>query len=434
MRIAGLALTLCLLAPPVFAQETEAIRKVTLQEAIRLAVQNNPVLGQVRTTLEQTQLTRLSSYGTFLPNMNLGYGYNTSSSGRLDPTGQSITRTSYTMQLGATYNLFQGFRRFSDVKSARLDVHAENARLRQSEFQTVLGVKQAFFNSVANRDLVNVEQDRVSRQEDQLKFAQQQVQLGRATRSDLLRSQVDLNNAKLALLNAQNSARASTFDLAEVLGTDVRVEPAEEATLEAEELPFSRTQIMATALQVGPSVASAEAATKAAVAAIASARSAYMPNFSFNGGWAWQASDFPPKNRSWSLSLSGNYPLFNGFQRETQLWQAQTQADAARAQEDAARLALRTDVDAAYNQIEVALTSIDLAEQSVELSREDLRVTQERYRLGLATILDLQTSQIAVEQAEVDLINRRFDYQIGLAQLESLLGTNLRSDLRTPAR
>ena len=73
----------------------------------------------------------------------------------------------------------------------------------------------------------------------------------------------------------------------------------------------------------------------------------------------------------------------------------------------------------------VATASIELAEQSVELSREDLRVSSERYRLGLATILDLQTAQIAVSQANVDLIRRRFEYQIGVASLESLLGRRL---------
>ncbi len=77
--------------------------------------------------------------------------------------------------------------------------------------------------------------------------------------------------------------------------------------------------------------------------------------------------------------------------------------------------------------IDAAVASSDLAAQTVELAREDLRVTQERYRLGLATILDLQAAQITLLQAEVDLIRRRFDYQLGLTRLEALLGTNLRN-------
>lgn len=422
-----LSLLIPLFPGPVRAQAAQegTLRQVTLDEAIGIALRRNPELEQARSFVEQREFDRLASYGSFLPRMDLGYGYSNSSTGRLDPTGQSITTTSYTMQLGATYDVFTGLRRFADVRSARLDVRAENARLRQSEFQTTFGVKQAYFNAVAARELVQVEEDRVRRQEDQLNFVQQLLQLGRATRSDLLRTQLDLNNARLALLNAENAARASTFQLAEVLGLEEPVEPVREATLEGEPLAYTRDQLMQAALQVGPSVTAASAAAEAAQAAIASVRSAYLPTLSFSGGWAWQAADFPPSNRSWRVGLTASLPLFNGFQRETQLWQAQAQSEVARSRERAARLALRADVDAAFSQIRSAQAGLELAEQSVELSREDLRVTQERFRLGLATILDLQAAQIAVSQAEVELINRRFDYQLGLAQLESLLGTRL---------
>jgi outer membrane protein TolC len=61
----------------------------------------------------------------------------------------------------------------------------------------------------------------------------------------------------------------------------------------------------------------------------------------------------------------------------------------------------------------------------VDLAEEDLRVTQERYEVGLATVLDLQASQITLRQAEVDLIQRRFDYALGIAQIEGLVGRSL---------
>ncbi len=115
------------------------------------------------------------------------------------------------------------------------------------------------------------------------------------------------------------------------------------------------------------------------------------------------------------------------------MYRAQALADAAQSQQRAAELQLIVDLDAAYNTIQVATASIELAEQSVELSREDLRVSSERYRLGLATILDLQTAQIAVSQAEVDLISRRFEYHLGVASLESLLGRTL-PELQAPTQ
>lgn len=419
---AALAVALAWPAAPVRAQEQVGFRPVTLDEAVSIAMRRNPGLSQARTNIENAEYTRLSAYGAFLPDLNLSYGYSNASSGRIDPTGQGIVRTSYNTRLRASYTLFDGWRRFTDLKGARLGVVEQNARYRQTEFQTVQQVKQAFFNAVAARDLVGVEERRVERQEDQLDFVEQQLELGRATRSDLLRSQVDLNNARLALLNAENDERTTTFRLTEVVGSDTRVGPAPEATLEAQPLPFSRDQLFSIAERSAPAIQTAEAATDAAEAAVSSARSAYLPSLNFSGGWDWSNSDFPPTDRSWSIALSGTMPLFNGFQRETQVYRARVQADLAQEQERAARLNLNSELDAAYSSAQSAQAGIDLAEQNVTLSEESLRVVQERYRLGLATILELQDGQITLTQAEAELVQRRFDYQLALAQIEALLG------------
>jgi outer membrane protein TolC len=405
----------------------EAVRQVTLQQALGMAERNNPLLEQSASDVEIAQYTELNAWGQFLPNLSLRYQFSDASSGRLDPTGQAITTTSYSALLGASIDIFRGFRRFTDLKGAKLGVEASEARLRESEYTTAETVKIMYYNAVANRELVRVEQDRVSRQEDQLSFVEQQLELGRATRSDVLRSQVDLNNARVALLNAENSARNSRFALAEAVGVTEPLEPVEAAELAAEPLPYGRQELLSMALSGAPSLVSARSQAAADEAAVASAKSAYLPTLTFDGGWAWSNVEYPPQNRSWSLSLSGTMPLFNGFTRENELYTARAQADQSHSRERAAELALRKNMDQSWGTIEAAVATIDLAEQTVELSREDLRVSQERYRLGLATILDLQAAQITLLQAEVDLIRRRFDYQLGLARLEAILGTNLRN-------
>ena len=220
----GYVIALITLATPlsvdVRAQElpVEAFRPITIEEAVEAARRRNPALQQAYSAIEQAEHNRLGAYGQFLPAVNMSFGYGNSSSGRLDAIGQGIVTSSYSTQLTAGYNLFDGWRRFTDLKGAKLGVIEQNARYRQAEFQIVQQVKQAYSATVAARELVGVEERREARQEDQLEFVQQQLELGRATRSDLLRSQVDLNNARLAVLNAQNNRRTTTFRLTEVVG------------------------------------------------------------------------------------------------------------------------------------------------------------------------------------------------------------------------
>ncbi|MGH7557320.1 MAG: TolC family protein [Gemmatimonadota bacterium] len=421
--IAAAALSaMTVVAVPAAAQ---APRRVTLDEAVEIAMQRNPDLRIAASGVDGAEGARLGAYGAFLPTVELGYDYATSSTGRLDPTGQSITSESYTAQLTAEYGLFSGFRRFTETKSARRQVDAARADYREQRYQTVLDVKTAWFAALASRDRVRVEEERVERQERQLEAVRIQLDYGRVARSELLRSEIALNNARLALLRAEDGARASTWQLAEALGIEEPVEPAESTLLAPAALSLTRAQVHALARAGGPSLESAHAATQAARAEVASAKSAYLPDLRVAGGYAWQSEEFPPSDRSWQLLVFGRFPLFDGFQRESALMQASADATAASAAERAAVLSLASEVDSAFNQIEIALSSIELTETAVALAREELAMSEERYNLGRESFVDLQNVQIALRQAEVDGIRARFDYYVGLARLEFLLGREL---------
>lgn len=409
--------------PPARAQEAAAFEPVemTLEEAVATALERSPAIGQAAAGLDQAEADRRSAWGGFLPNANARYNYRHSDTGRIDPTGQAIVRTNHSVTLSADYDLFTGFRRNNELSAAGLRLDAERASFLESEFSTMLDVKSAYFAAVAAADLVRVEADRVERQREQLGFVERRLALGRATRSDSLRSLVDLNNARLALLTAENEARQSTYALAEAVGVDRPVVPTE-TSFEAVPVPIDRDRALAMVRESSPAVAASRASALAAEASAAAARSAWYPSLSVGADQSWQEDRFFPGEDSWSVSASLSYPLFNGFQRESSIQRANAQADAARASLRGTLLSALADVDAAYGQVEAARAGVELAEETVDLAREDLRVTQERYRVGLVTILDLQASQIALRQAEVDLIQRRFDYALGVARLEALLG------------
>lgn len=427
LPIAAWATALFLATAPAAAQDAppEAVR-MTLDEAIATAIERNPGLAAADASRDQVTADRLASLGRFLPSLDLSYGYATSNTGRLDPTGQTISRTSHSAQLNARYDLFSGFRRVHDFRATGLRLAAEDASFEDEEWATVTAVKEAWFAAVAARELLRVEEDRVERQRDQLDFAERLVALGRATRSDQLRSSVDLNNARLARMTAAATVQETAFDLAEVVGLERPVEPDPRTTLEIGPIPVGREEAIEIARTSSPALVASRAAARAAEVSVSVAEAAWWPSLSMNAGTAWRNEEFPPDDRSWSVSVQASYPLFNGFQRESAIRRAAATSRASEANHRSTELALLADVDAAYNRIEVARAAVDLARETVELATEDLRVTEERYRVGLATILDLQASQIALREAEVELVQRQFDYAIGVARLESLLGRELR--------
>ncbi|MBS1241517.1 MAG: transporter, partial [Gemmatimonadetes bacterium] len=120
-----------------------------------------------------------------------------------------------------------------------------------------------------------------------------------------------------------------------------------------------------------------------------------------------------------------NWQLFNRFTREQNIVTAISSADAARAVAEEARRAVLADLTSRLAELDAARLRILITQRSVEASQEDLRVQQERYRLGVSTILDVLLTTEQLNQAEVDAVNARFDYLRAKAGIEALIGRAL---------
>ncbi len=400
-------------------------RRIGLEEAAELALRRSPALARAEAELDGARSDRLRAYGDLLPTVELGYGYSNSSTGRLDPTGQTITNTAWSTELTARYDVLGFFRRAGNLSAARERTTAAGARYREERYRAVLVAKTAWFEAVAARELADVEEGRVRRQEAQLDSVQIQLELGQVARTDILRSEVALNEARLALVRARNAVRTADLALARAIGEEGPVAPSASEVPDPQPLPISREEALASGLAGGPAVRSARAEAEAAQAAVRSARSAFLPELGFAGGWAWSATEFPPERRSWRIFFFGGIPLFNGFQRENRIWQTSATAEAARADARSAELQLREEVEAAFGLVEAALAAVELADKTVDLAREELEANQERFRFGRGSILELQEAQVALGRAEAERVRARFDFQVGIATLEYLLGTDL---------
>jgi outer membrane protein TolC len=209
------------------------------------------------------------------------------------------------------------------------------------------------------------------------------------------------------------------------VGEDHEVRPASQALPErAPDLPPVE-ELVGEALDAAPSVVEAVAVERSREADRLAAYTPYLPSVRLSGGYDWFAFQFPPDQQSWSLRLFASLPVFNGFQREATVQRARAAERSAEAWARDARLAVRVDVETATQQIALAERRVEISDRGLELAREDLRVQEERYQIGSATIVDLQTSQVALGQAEVDAITARQALGSAVARLEAILGREL---------
>ncbi len=401
-----------------------------LEEALRRALASSPQLAQSQASASNASMTRRRAWGSFLPNVSMGTGASIQSQNRFDNATQRVvagSSDSYNASLNASYPIFQGGRKYAELDRAGHAISEAQARLEDQRFALLFQTRALFVNALRQGELAQVAQSRVRRAEESLETTRRQVQVGSGTRSDTLRARLELANARQQLLQADNTLRAAEFALGAQVGTDGPVEPLRPDDLDPRPLALSEEEITQLAQTVSPQVRAAESGLRVASAGERSARASYLPNLSLSSGYTWANQDrsFSGGNTSWSLRISGSYQLFDGFQRSVSSHQAsQSRIVATLASQDARRR-VRQEVDAALRTLETQEAAIAIAREAVAVAQEDLRLIRQRYEVQMATVLEVITSQIALEQAEADLVGARYDYVIARAELESIAGREL---------
>ncbi len=417
-------------AAPLLAQESQ-LPGLTMEEAIEAALRHSPQIAQAEGAVRNAGQSERTAWGAYLPSLSASSGGSRRSSEIFNPTTNTMVKSdasvSYNAGLSSSLELYTGGRRGADMNRARADAAAADAGLIQQRFMVVLNTKRAFFEVLKADELIRVSESRVERAREALDAAERRAQVGTATQSDVLRAQLEVANARQALLQARNQKTNGGFALGRIVGASGAVDARATGPVEFTPLTLDHDALAAEVLRQAPAVRSATASADAAAASARAARSQYLPSVSASGGYNLSNRELAinSSSKSWNLGLSVSYPIFNRFQREANVGRANVQADIAAVQLADARRAARADLERVLGALELAQEQIALTEEAVRVAEEDLRLQQERYRLGVSTILDQVTSQSNLVQAEVNRINARFDFQTALAELEALLGRDL---------
>jgi outer membrane protein TolC len=403
---------------------------VTLEQAIQRAMDRSPTMAQQEQAVGNASSARLQALGAFIPNVSASSSGSLRSTQRFDAGTDRIVEgssDSYSAGLSGSVTLFDGGRNFASYGGAQADYAAAMARRENQRNQVTLQTKNLFFAALRQADLLEVARQRVSQAEESLTMVRTRTQVGTATVSDSLRARLELVNARQAVLTAETATRAARFALGRQIGEAQPVVPVAPGNLEPTPLALSEEEILQLAEAASPSVIAAEQGTIAAGSGVTIAKAQYLPSISFSSGYSWanQAASFGGGTASWNLALRASYPIFNGFAREGAVDRAQWSQRVARLQEDDARLAAREQADGALQDVRTAEQAIVIAQEAQAVAQEDLRVVGERYRVGVATILELVSSQIAAVQAGVNVVTSRYDYVLARAQLEAVLGRGL---------
>ena len=434
------SLAFALLVPTLLSAQTAADtipRVITVDEAVRLARRNSPLTVFSRGELRIARAGIKSAYFAFVPTAGVAMGSSWQRGQGFDLQGNVITVTqrNYSDGFGARFELFDGGRRFFDLRAARSMRDYADATDILQHYQVALDVKQQYYNVLAARETEEAGRAQLAEAEQQLRVSIVRLAAGAASRSDSLRSVVTVGNARLAILDAQNQVQLANASLTRLVGTSFPVTATPEdssAALPEEAGLLDRTSVLVPAERF-PLIEQREALLSAARAEARAARTSYLPTITASanrGGFGFDRKyGFgDPYRYSTGFNLSLNFPLLNGLQREENVVRANVTVDNAEALLRDAQLRVQQEVTQSLGLLRNAGQRVAVQLVSVAATEEDLRLQQQRYALGAATVLDVLTSQSALNVARNALITARFDERVARARLEALLGRSLGSE------
>jgi outer membrane protein len=408
-------------------------RPISMAEAIALAKQNNPSAVTAANSVRSASNNIRSARAALLPSLTASAGQNISAGDRIGQSGTLVpyeSKWQYSTGLQAQMTLFDGGKMFADIRARQADADAAQASQVTTEFSLALQVKTQYNAALAANEQLSAAQAQLAVAKQQLDMTVAKVNAGAANVADSLNSVVQVGNAQLAILTAQQSLRTANAGLTRLAGTTYMITANPADTTNHAMQPIDSAAVLALALD-GPTIRQNQAQIASATASIKSAKAAYLPslsmgaNFQGSGPQSLYGLGSNPYPYTRGINFNISYPIFNRFQRENQIQTAQIALTNAEATLRDSRLAAQQTIVTQIGLLRNAEEQVKVQENSVRANEEALRVNQQRYTLGAGTFLDVLTSQSSLVSARQGLIQARLNYRNAKAQIEAVIGRDL---------
>jgi len=412
-------------AVAVFGQDQR--RVLTLAEAQAAALRLYPSIASASLSAQAAGEQVKQAKSGLLPLMsgnftNVGAQADTSVS-----TG-NVTTSSLVSRAGASgvtvSQLITDFGRTNRlIESSSLRAQAQQQRVALSRAQVLLVVSQAYFRVQRSRSILEVARATVGARRIVLRQVQALSESSLKSTLDVSFAEVNLSDAELTLLRAENQANAAMAELSAAMGS-----PGQQAfELTEEPLPppvagDAQSAIQA-ALNQRPDLAGLTLNRDSITRFADAEKRLSLPTISFLGA----AGAVPYRE----TKLQGTYgaagvnvsiPLFNGHQFSARRGEAEFRAQAAGKDVEELALQIARDVKVAWLETDTASHRMDLAARLLTQAEKSLRLAQSRYDLGLSTIVEFSQAQLNKTAAEMEQASSKYDYQIAVAILNYQTG------------
>lgn len=433
------ALTMAL-GQSAFAGETVALN---LDDAMLRAFQTNPTVSIAQYELDSAR----ASYNAARQSRGISItashttkrgGYDDNIIKKTDATGAWTGEywknigNNHSNGLTASLPIFTGGKLSGTIKQAKANYQYNEVGVQRTYNEMRSTVTDGYFNMLQADNIQKLSAESVTRLEDHLKNVQAQYDVGVVAKVDVLRSQVELANAKQTLIQAENSYQVAEANMNKIVGLPMDTNLKLDNLLVYNAYDKNMDDCLAYAAEHRPELMQAKYNVDAAKGALMVARSGHMPQVAASASQSWSDSNWPGDEKgNWGVGVNVSMNVFDTGVTLSKIHGAE--ADLKKAEETYRNTvdSVNLDVRSNYLGLREAEKRISTTKLAVEQADEDYRIAQLRYMSGVGTNTDVLDAQVALTQAKTNYTKALYDYNTSKTALETSIGVPMENPVTT---
>lgn len=441
-------------APNLFAQQNN---RITLQEAVEIALENNVQIKRSENTIESQQANVTQSRAQFLPNLSASVNSGRSIGRQFDTSTGSITeqagnRSSPNIQSSIT--LFNGWQNINNLRASRSSLSTAEDDHQRNRESIMFNTASQFLAIILDEELLSVAEDNLETSRTQLEQVEAQVEVGMRPIVDQYNQEAEVASNELEVIQRENALNFSKVTLIGILQIDPFedyefVSPGiEDQSMDAQD--YVLTDLVDRAMANRKDIRAADTYIETQRYSLSAAKGAHLPTISLGASLSSNYSslqrDFNPaydpddnpnvpevfdvsfadqvfdRNINRSISLNISIPIFNRLNTRTNIQQREIEYKNAQLEMETLRIEVFQEIRQAYNDYSTYVQQMETTNTLERAAEKAYETEQERYNVGSSTLIELNTASNQYVSAVSNRIQAQYRFIFQEKVLDFYLG------------
>jgi len=411
-----------------------AQEKISLDEAIQIALSESNTIKIADMTIEKTGYAKKGAYSALYPNISASGNYQRTLKKQvmvMEMGGQAMS-----IEVGTDNNVTAGIsaamplvnaQLWQSLKLSELDLELAIEQARSSKISMVSQVKQAFYAVLLAKEAYDVYKEVYDNAQRNFEDVEKKYKVGKASEFEFLRAKVNVNNSEPEVFSAENAVILAIWQLKAIMGIDLETEIDVEGKLSdyADELLATALYNEGVNFENNTNLLQLRIQDEMLSKTIKMTKFQYIPTLSASFGYNYVAmgNSFDMNWNPYSVvALNLNIPIFSGFSKRNSIREYQKSQDIIRLSIEDTERNLNIALENYRDKMNTSVKRYSAAEATLAMAQKSYDISEKMYEVGKATLVELNDAQLALTQAQLTMSQAIYQFMTNKAAIDELMG------------